>query len=86
MSQRLALPNRRNHITQKDRIARLMSLALQYGLRLRRSVISSQAPSLPHAARCLGTITSSLARVCRISSAGICWWNTAAVTSWGMCR
>ncbi len=31
MSQRLALLNRRNHITQKVRIARLMSLALQYG-------------------------------------------------------
>ena len=36
MSQRLALPNRRNHITQKDRIARLMSLALQYGAPLEK--------------------------------------------------
>ena len=31
MSQCLALPNCRNHITQKVWIARLMSLALQYG-------------------------------------------------------
>src|SRR6267143_3609883 len=43
-----------------DVIARLMSLALQYGARrLRRAVISSQAPNSLHAARCLGTITSS---------------------------
>jgi hypothetical protein len=105
MSTRLALPNRRNHTTQKvriggqhtlylsvhddprpaeiflrvkgpdcsseliglyDVIARLMSLALQYGVRLRRSAISSQAPNLPHAARCLGMIASSSVRVCRI--------------------
>ena len=86
MSTRLALPNRRNHITQKvkitgqrtlylsvhddphpaeiflrlkgsdcsseliglyDVVARLMSLALQYGgLHLRRSAISSLRPSL----------------------------------------
>jgi len=49
-----------------DVIARLMSLALQYGRRLRRSVISSQAPSLPRVAQSSGTIASSRARVCRI--------------------
>lgn len=36
MSQRLALSNRRSHITQKVRIARLMSLALQYGAPLEK--------------------------------------------------
>ena len=126
MSTRLALPNCRNHITQKvkiagqrtlylsvhddaqpaeiflrvkgpdcsseliglyDVIARLMSLALQYGApRLRRWAISSQAPNLRPAAQCLGTIASSTVRVCRISSAGISWWSTAAGTSWGMVR
>jgi hypothetical protein len=49
-----------------DVIARLMSLALQYGLRLRRSAISPQTPSLPRAAPSSGTTTSSTARVCRI--------------------
>ena len=103
---RLVLPTRRNHITQKvriadqrtlyisvhddaqpaevllrlkgadcsseliglyDVIARLMSLALQYGARrLRRSAISSPAPNLNHAAWCPGTIASSPARVYRI--------------------
>ena len=96
MSQHLALPNRRNHITQKvriagqrslylsvhddehpaeiflrlkgsdcsseliglyDVIARLMSLALQYALHLRRSAISLPAPNLLHVARCPDTIT-----------------------------
>ena len=105
MTTRLALPNRREHTTQKvkiaaqrtlyisvhddehpaevflrvkgadcsseliglyDVIARLMSLALQYGLRLRRSVISSQAPSLLRVGPSSGTIASSTARVCRI--------------------
>ena len=47
-------------------IARLMSLALQYGVRLRRSTNSSQAPSLPRAASSWGMIASSTARVCRI--------------------
>ena len=100
MSTRLALPTRRNRITQKvkiagqrtlylsfhndphpieillrlegsdctfelislyDVLARLMSVALQYGLRLRRSVISSQASNLPHAALSLGRIASNLA-------------------------
>ena len=36
MTQRLALPARRNHITQKIRIARLMSIALQYGAPLEK--------------------------------------------------
>jgi hypothetical protein len=49
-----------------DIIARLMSVALQYGLHLRRSVISSQASNLFHAAPYLDTIASSPARVCRI--------------------
>ena len=41
-----------------DVIARLMSIALQYGfLPLRSSAISSLAPNLPHAARSLDTIT-----------------------------
>ena len=105
MNTRFALPHRRNHITQKVKvagqrtlyinvhdheqpaeiflrvkgsdcsselirlyyvIARLMSLALQYGVRLRRSANSSQAPSLPRAAPSWGTIASSTARVCRI--------------------
>jgi|SRR5678815_2496336 len=94
MSQRLALPNRRNQITQKvkvvgqrtlylsvhddehtaelflclkgsdcsskliglyDVIARLMSLALQYGLWLRISVISSLMPNLLHMGPSSGT-------------------------------
>jgi hypothetical protein len=105
MSQRLALPNQRNHTMQKVRIAgqrmlylsvhddahpaevflrvkgsdcsseliglydvtaRLMSLALQYGVRLRRSAISSLGRNLLHAAPSSGTIASSRARVCRI--------------------
>ena len=105
MSTLLTLSNRRNHITQKvriagqrtlylsvhddehpaeiflrlkgsdcsseliglyDVIARLMSLSLQYSAPLRRSVISSQAPSLLHAAPSPGTIASSRARVSRI--------------------
>lgn len=121
MSTRLALPARRNHITQKvkvagqrtlylsvhddahpaevflrlkgadcsseliglyDVIARLMSLALQYGARLRRSAISLPAPSLPRVARSSDTITSSPARVCRTSSAGICWSSTAGARIW----
>ena len=36
MSRCHALPNRRNHITQKVWIARLMSLALQYGAPLEK--------------------------------------------------
>lgn len=36
MSQCLALPNCRNHITQKVRIAGLMSLALQYAAPLEK--------------------------------------------------
>ena len=106
MSQRLALPNRRHHVTQKikiagyrtlyvrvhddgqpaeiflrlkgsdcsselialyDVIARLMSLALQYGAPLlRRSVISSPASNLNRADRYLGMIASSIVRVCLI--------------------
>jgi hypothetical protein len=106
MSQHLALPTHRHHVTQKvliadqrtlyisvhddarpaeiflrlkgcdcsseliglyDVIARLMSLALQYGaLHLRRSAISSQAPNLPRVARLLDMIVSSTVRVCRI--------------------
>jgi hypothetical protein len=50
-----------------DVIARLMSLALQYGApRLRRSAISSLGRNLLHAAPCPVTIASSPARVCRI--------------------
>ena len=103
--QRRSLPARRNHITQKvkiagqrtlyvavhdheqpaevflrvkgtdcsseliglyDVMARLMSIALQYGLRLRRSANSSQAPNLPRVAPSSDTITSSPARVFRI--------------------
>jgi hypothetical protein len=102
---RRALPPRRNHITQKVRIAgrrtlylsvhddahpaeiflrvkgpdcsseliglydvvaRLMSVALQYGLRLRRSAISSGTPSLPYLALYPGTVASSIVPVCRI--------------------
>ena len=94
MSTRLMLPSRRNHITQKvkiagqrtlylsvhdddqpaeiflrvkgpdcsseliglyDVIARLMSLALQYGLWLRISVISSLMPNLLHMGPSSGT-------------------------------
>lgn len=105
MSTRLVLATRRNHITQKvkiagqrtlylsvhddahpaeiflrlkgadcsseliglyDVIARLMSLALQYGLRLRRSAISSLGLNLLHAALSSDMIASSLAQVCRI--------------------
>ncbi len=36
MSQRLALPARRSHITQKVRIAGLMSLAFQHGALLEK--------------------------------------------------
>lgn len=50
-----------------DVIARLMSLALQYGaLRLRRSEISSQGLNLLHVAQCPVTIASRLVQVCRI--------------------
>jgi hypothetical protein len=94
MIHRRPLPSRRNHITQKvriagqrtlylsihddeqpaeiflrlkgpdcsseliglyDIIARLMSLSPQYGLRMRRSAISSLGPSLLHAAGTLET-------------------------------
>jgi hypothetical protein len=100
MTDRLTLPNRRPHITQKvkiagrrtlyisvhdddhpaeifirlkgpdcsseliglyDVIARLMSVALQYGLPLRSSPISSPAPSLSPLARCPDTIASNTA-------------------------
>ena len=44
-----------------DVIARLMSVALQYGLRMRRSVISSQAPNLLRVAPASGTIASNIA-------------------------
>ena len=110
MSTLLTLSNRRNHITQKVRIAGqrtlyisvhddehpaviflrlkgsdcsseliglydviacLMSLSLQH-LHLRRSAISSQGRNSLHVAQCLGMIASSLARVCRISSADTC--------------
>jgi len=47
-------------------IARLMSLALQYGAPLEKVDELSQAPSLPRAAPSWGTIASSTARVCRI--------------------
>src|ERR1041385_4004747 len=49
--------------------------------RLRRSAISLLGLNLLHAAQCLGTRTSSSVRVCRTSSAGICWWSTAGVTN-----
>lgn len=43
-----------------DVVARLMSIALQYGApRLRRSANSSLGPNLRPAALCLGTIASS---------------------------
>jgi len=49
-----------------DIIARLMSIALQYGApRSRRSAIYPQAPNVVHVARCLNTITSRSVRVCR---------------------
>jgi hypothetical protein len=50
-----------------DVIARLMSIALQYGaLHLRNSAICWLGLNLPPAARCLDTIASSSVRVCRI--------------------
>ncbi len=49
-----------------DVIARLMSIALQYGApRLRRWAISSQASNLSQAAPSWGTIASRTVRVCQ---------------------
>ena len=58
-------------------IARLMSLALQYGAPLRRSAISSQAPNVPHVAPCPGTIASALVEYAgfdRATSVGRILW------------
>lgn len=105
MSQRLALSNRRHHLTQKMNIvhlrtlylsmpdyeqpaevflrvkgldcfseligldhviARLMSLAVQYGPGLRRSAISLLELKLPHIAPFSGALASNTVRVCRI--------------------
>jgi hypothetical protein len=65
-------------ISLYDVVARLMSLALQYGAsRSRKSVISLQALNLSRAAQYPGTIVSSIVRVCRISSVCTCWRSTA---------
>ena len=55
-----------------DVMARLMSLALQHGVRLRRSAISSLEPSVFHVAPSPDTIASSIVRVCRKLSVGTC--------------
>jgi hypothetical protein len=47
-------------------IARLMSLAVQYGPGLRRSAISLLELKLPHIAPLSGTLASNTVRVCRI--------------------
>jgi hypothetical protein len=123
MSTRLALPARRNHITQKvkiagqrtlyisvhddaqpaeiflrlkgfdcsseliglyDVIARLMSLALQYGAPLGKvGDLLAGAKFAPCGA--LDTLGSSRARVSQISLVGICWWSTAGAWTWRRC-
>jgi len=60
-----------------DVIARLMSLALQYGAPIEKVGDLLAGAKFPHAAPLSGTITSNPARVSRISLADISWWSTA---------
>ena len=125
MSQRLALPNRRNHITQKvpiagrhtlhlsvhddeqpaefflrvkgadcsskliglyDVVARLISLALQYGAPLEQvGDLIAGAKFAPCGAVSGHDRIKSCTRL-PISLAGICWWSTAAIMNSGICR
>jgi hypothetical protein len=98
-SVRRSLPARRNHITQKvnvagqgtlseliglyNVIARVMSLALQYGASLEKlGDLHAGATFAP----CSGTITLSPARVFLISSTGTSWSSTADEKIWPACH
>lgn len=63
-----------------DVIARLMSIALQYGPPKKVGDLLAEA-KCASAAPCLGTIAGNTARVYRISSVDICWSSTVVVMS-----
>jgi hypothetical protein len=65
-----------------DVIARLVSLALQYGDPLEQVGDLLAGAQFAPCGRCPGTIASSRARVCRILVHGISWLKTADERRW----